>query len=595
MNDEIKATMNCGKDNSNVDGLDNGSNPSNIGGPGNGNGPGNKNTKLDVKITKDAIIRGATEEYIKKIDPHNVPAPNEIAHDLNLATRGEFVVRNIGAAKNDQWRLPSTLYALQIAMIISAFEKVICIIVNEMERCPELEPIAVYMDSGEMEGLYDISDLSIKKVIHKYDCMADEKKVREIIAFLREMLPHKLRTMDPNLVAVNNGIFNTQTKQLMAFSPDYIFLTKSKVNYVDNALNPNIKDANGRIWDVETWIHELFDDPELETLIWEILSAIVRPFACWDKLVLFYSTVGCNGKGTLCHLMRNLCGPGSVANISLTQFGEQFGVEPLMSALAVVVDENDVGRYIGKCSNLKAAVTHDVVAINRKNRPVIKFRFFGLIVQCVNQLDKFRDKTDTLYRRFLIVPFSKSFKNVENKAIKDDYLNRKEVLEYVLCRVLNMTHTQLSEPKACKEALGDFEESNDTFLQFMNEVLPEFVWDLLPFGFLYDLYCAWMRRNARSSEVMNKNRFIDRVIGYIENNTEWECPGRKHSIRSTNKMGWPEPLIAEYDLRNWNDFILTQLAVIPKLKSTYCGLQRRTPRGNPKAMLSCFPYPHNGH
>lgn len=252
MNDEIKATMNCGKDNSNVDGLDNGSNPSNIGGPGNGNGPGNKNTKLDVKITKDAIIRGATEEYIKKIDPHNVPAPNEIAHDLNLATRGEFVVRNIGAAKNDQWRLPSTLYALQIAMIISAFEKVICIIVNEMERCPELEPIAVYMDSGGMEGLYDISDLSIKKVIHKYDCMADEKKVREIIAFLREMLPHKLRTMDPNLVAVNNGIFNTQTKQLMAFSPDYIFLTKSKVNYVDNALNPNIKDANGRIWDVET-------------------------------------------------------------------------------------------------------------------------------------------------------------------------------------------------------------------------------------------------------------------------------------------------------------------------------------------------------
>ena len=158
-----------------------------------------------------------------------------------------------------------------------------------------------------------------------------------------------------------------------------------------------------------------------------------------------------------------------------------------------------------------------------------------------------------------------------------------------------MTHTQLSEPKACKEALGDFEESNDTFLQFMNEVLPEFVWDLLPFGFLYDLYCAWMRRNARSSEVMNKNRFIDRVIGYIENNTEWECPGRKHSIRSTNKMGWLEPLIAEYDLRNWNDSIPTELAVLPKLKSTYCGLQRRIPRGNPNAMLSCSPYPHNGH
>lgn len=292
-----------------------------------------------------------------------------------------------------------------------------------------------------------------------------------------EILPHKPRTNDRDLVAVNNGIFNFQTKQLISFSPDYIFLTKSKVNYVENAPSPKIVDDNGRVWDVDFWIHDLFDDPELETLIWEILSAIVRPFACWDKLV----------------------------------------------------------------------------------------------------------------------PFSKSFQNSENKAIKDDYLNRKEVLEYVLWRALNMKHTKLSEPKACKEALGDFEESNDTFLQLMNEVLPEFVWDLLPFGFLYDLYCAWMRRNARSSEVMNKNRFIDRVIGYIENNTEWECPGRKHTIRSANKMGWLEPLIAEYDLRNWNDSIPTELAVLPKLKATYCGLQRRTPRGNPKAMLSCSPYPHNGH
>lgn len=597
MNDEIETMMNCDKNNSNVDGLDNGSNPSNIGGPGNGNGngPGNKNTKLNVKITKDAIIRGATEEYIKGIDPNNVPAPNEIAHDLNIATRGEFVVRNAAAAKNDQWRLPDKLYTLQIAMLIAAFEKVTCIILNDRDPHPELDPVAVYVDSGEMEGLYDINPIAIKKIIHKYDCTANENKSREIINFLIEILPHKPRTNDRDLVAVNNGIFNFQTKQLISFSPDYIFLTKSKVNYVENAPSPKIVDDNGRVWDVDFWIHDLFDDPELETLIWEILSAIVRPFACWDKLVLFYSTVGCNGKGTLCHLMRNLCGPGSVANISLAQFSEPFGLEPLTSALAVIVDENDVGRYISQCANLKAAVTHDVVNINRKNRPIVKFQFYGLIVQCVNKLDNFRDKTNSLYRRFLIVPFSKSFQNSENKAIKDDYLNRKEVLEYVLWRALNMKHTKLSEPKACKEALGDFEESNDTFLQFMNEVLPEFVWDLLPFGFLYDLYCAWMRRNARSSEVMNKNRFIDRVIGYIENNTEWECPGRKHTIRSANKMGWLEPLIAEYDLRNWNDSIPTEVAVLPKLKSTYCGLQRRTPRGNPKAMLSCSPYPHNGH
>ena len=138
-----------------------------------------------------------------------------------------------------------------------------------------------------------------------------------------------------------------------------------------------------------------------------------------------------------------------------------------MGALAVFTDENSVGNYLEESEELKAAITHDVVHIEQKGKDIIDFIFHGLIVQCINQLDRTRDKSDSFYRRLLIVPFDKTFTGAERKYIKHDYLNRKDVLEYVLYRVLHMNHYEFSEPKACRMALGVFKEENETVLQFV--------------------------------------------------------------------------------------------------------------------------------
>ena len=37
----------------------------------------------------------------------------------------------------------------------------------------------------------------------------------------------------------------------------------------------------------------------------------IRPNVSWNKSAWLYSTLGNNGKGTLCALLRNLCGPGA--------------------------------------------------------------------------------------------------------------------------------------------------------------------------------------------------------------------------------------------------------------------------------------------
>lgn len=393
--------------------------------------------------------------------------------------------------------------------------------------------------------------------------------------------PRVSRTTDRDLIAVNNGIFNFATKQLMSFSSDYVFMSKSKVNYNHAAQNVYITMPDGEVWDIESWMEDLFDDPELTQVTWEILSAIIRPFVRWNKSAWFYSESGNNGKGTLCELMRSLCGEGSYASLSLEDFGKDFLLEPLIRANAIIRDENDVGTYIDKAANLKAVITNDVISINRKHKTPISYQFYGFMVQCLNEYPRVKDKSDSFYRRQLFIPFKKCFTGIERKYIKDDYLHRPEVLEYVLYKVLNMNFYTLSEPAACSLALADYKEFNDPVRQFLDEMLPQFVWDLLPFGFLYDMYKAWQRKNNPSGVIQGRNSFITEVLNIIGSTSgidDWYCRGRTVLVKTGHKMDQPERLIATYALDDWKNPMYTgpdtDIICSPKLSEAYRGLLR---------------------
>ena len=76
-------------------------------------------------------------------------------------------------------------------------------------------------------------------------------------------------------------------------------------------------------------------------------------------------------------------------------------------------------------------------------------------------MPRVKDKSDSFYRRQLFIPFTKCFTGAERKYIKDDFLKRKEVVEYVMYKVLNMYYYQFDVPEACKNALEEYKEFND--------------------------------------------------------------------------------------------------------------------------------------
>ena len=100
-------------------------------------------------------------------------------------------------------------------------------------------------------------------------------------------------------------------------------------------------------------------------------------------------------------------------------------LEPLIQATAIIVDENDVGTYIDKAANLKAIVTGDTIQMNRKFKMPIAYQFKGFMVQCLNEMPRIRDKSDSFYRRQLFIPFLRNLlreyrENISNRIIYSD-------------------------------------------------------------------------------------------------------------------------------------------------------------------------------
>ena len=485
--------------------------------------------------------------------------------------------------KPNAWHIPDILQPIQIAHILSKQYHIVRIRSNIANANPDLDLLALYAENGENKGTYVTYDSDIRILARQYNNQLTDRDFREIRQALLDIVPVCKETLDPDLIAVNNGIFNYKTKILNEFDPNIVFLSKSKTNYFDNPKKPIITMPDGELWDVDTWLNSLSDDPQIVHVLWQLIGAIIRPHVGWYKSAWFYSEKGNNGKGTLCELMRNLCGPGSYISLPLDKFNSDAMLEPLLSATAIITDENNVGTFIDEAAVMKAVITQDVISINRKYKTAITFRFKGMMIQCINGYPRIRDNSGSMHRRLLIIPFLKSFEGIERPYIKTDYLNRPEVLEYVLHKVLNTNYYKLDIPDVSEQILKDYKEYNDPIRQYWDDIKDSLCWDLVPFQYLYDLYLAWRLKNIPEGRPISRHNFIDSIVDLVSMDSDWYCEDKNKKIRTANRMQGPQPLTIEYNLKDWLNETCKSTNLDKKsemdprkIKINYRGIQRRS-------------------
>lgn len=428
--------------------------------------------------------------------------------------------------------------------------------------------IAVYEYFGPRAGTYTFDPTRIESLLYDIQANSTLSAIKSYQNAILSTAPYALETHDPNIVPVGNGLYNKKTKQLEPFRPEYITTTKIATNYNPSASKIVIhNDDDGTDWDVESWLADIAGglsnafDKDTYDLFWQIIAGSINPGQINAKAVFFYSSVGNNGKGTYGQLLKNLVGKDNYSSLAIPAFKHEFMKAKLIGKTINIADENPVDIYLDDVQDFKAMITGDDIMINRKHKDPITAQIKAINIQMLNGLPKTRDKSDSFYRRLIIVPFLYSFTGKGERAyIKYDYIARQEVLEYVLKTALELPHfNEFITPERSKIALDQYKEDNNSAVEFWNEFKNQFSWDVLPPNFLYDLYLAWfnIEHGGERGSYFSKKTFLSHLQMYLIADDEWEFKATHatsaSSFNTGSMMDADEPLITDYNLVNFFD------------------------------------------
>lgn len=88
-------------------------------------------------------------------------------------------------------------------------------------------------------------------------------------------------------------------------------------------------------------------------------------------------------------------------------------------------------------------------------------------------------------------------------------------------------------------------EERSSIELFVDEVVSQCMWTLLPTNFLFDLYNAYMKRFYEFEKRLELKSFTDAMTRLLP---DWDGPKQ---VTTGKRMELDEPLISEYDLRSW--------------------------------------------
>ena len=427
---------------------------------------------------------------------------------------------------------------------------------NPTNRKDPIVHIYDFDETSPTYGLYVPAQDLMMDIIFAAAEDEDVKFHRRIYETMIQTIPNVNETSDANRIFVKNGIFNKETKQLEPFTQNEYRLAKIQTNYNPNASSPTITMPDGLSWSFDMWLDELVDHgPDRLTQMWQIITAALNPGRVYNKCVIFYSRQGNNGKGTLGQVLKNIIGDGLYSSVNIKNFGVRFRTQQLLGKIVNIADENPVGAYIDGTDEFKAAITGDDIQIEAKGKDAYPMQVRMLNIQMLNGTLLTRDKSNSIYRRLLIVPFTHTFTECERPYIKHDYMDRTDVKEYILKRALESpVITEFITTKENDEALYKTKLENNTVIEFLDEFLPQFKWDALPPKFLYELYKSWMSKDNANGKPVKKSVFIEYATDFFNDTNEWNIRlAQGDKITVGQRMDAYEPLITEYNLTDYMD------------------------------------------
>ena len=308
----------------------------------------------------------------------------------------------------------------------------------------------------------------------------------------------------PPLDTVNcrNGLVDIATRNLRPHSPDHLSAVQIAASFDPTATCPHI----------DRFIHDVFPE-DAQHLTFEIAAWLILPNTNIQKAVLLLGE-GSNGKSAwLNFLLLSFLGRENVSAVSLHRLeSDKFALARLVGKLANICADLPTTALTGT-SMFKALTGNDVVSAERKFEASFEFRPFARLLFSANSAPRSDDATHGFFRRWLVVPFSKSFDESDPKTIPPEVLRARlsqpEELSGLLNKALGalpaIRQGRFTESTSTRTALEEFRATTDPLAVWLDHNTVQVASAMVPKDTLRRAYAQVCQDKGRP--ILPENQF----------------------------------------------------------------------------------------
>ena len=323
--------------------------------------------------------------------------------------------------------------------------------------CKELDIKIYNYNLYFKDGLnYSKDRIKLNKAINKH-----LKLRRAQMTELEAQLYIYAELIDPKqkfMVKLRNGvIFEDNVADFnCGFTPFYL-----DVSYDSNAYDKNVDNFLNFI---------CCDRADMRVVIEEILGHILL-IDRFPHKIFFLTGSGANGKSTFVEMLTKWCGELS-SHVDIANFDDGTSLTSLVGKLVNVADDVDA-IYLEKSKNLKTMASGNTVGARAIYSQPITLKNTATLIFTANEPPVFKDKSDGIGRRLLIIPFENKVK--ERIYNLDELLSSDTAKSYLLnlalagVKRIHANKLELTSSDTIAGATKQYYLDNDSVLAYLND------------------------------------------------------------------------------------------------------------------------------
>lgn len=210
--------------------------------------------------------------------------------------------------------------------------------------------------------------------------------------------PTLLDRPEVNLINLKNATYDWYREYAVPHSSDNLTTVQLPIDYDPDATCPE--------WD--RFVDDILPVHGGRQLIYELIALLTIPHTGFQKAILLLGS-GSNGKSTFLNGVKRFLGKDNYSSVSLHQLEEERFTRSMIVGKLVNIF-SDLPQYkIEKSNVFKSLTGEDTIQIENKGQKPFSYTPFCRLIFSGNKEPKSDDETEGYKRRWLIIPFRKTF------------------------------------------------------------------------------------------------------------------------------------------------------------------------------------------